>query len=217
LTELLVVIGALVLLALVVLPTLNRHHGGPQRIACINNLKEVFLAFQIWCRDNDDKFPMQLAVTNDAMMKFISSGSAYVLWQTLSNELNTPKILVCPQDKQHSAATNFGAAFSDANISYFLNLDANKSDPQALLVGDDNFAVGGVPVKSGLLELSTNSSIVWTSGRHVSVHAHFWTPALQKYIGNVALTDGSVQRLSSRQLQQAIQNSNIVTNRWVIP
>jgi len=59
-------------------------------------------------------------------------------------------------------------------------LDASTNYPQAFLSGDDNFEIGGVPVKSGLLQFSTNTTIAWTGARH-------------EFAGNIGLADGSVQ------------------------
>ena len=84
----------------------------------------------------------------------------------MSNELATPKVLVCPWDKDRVAATDFTAGLSASNISYFVGLDADTNHPQMFLSGDDNFAIGGLPAKSGLLEISTNAAIGWASGRH---------------------------------------------------
>jgi prepilin-type processing-associated H-X9-DG protein len=118
--------------------------------------------------------------------------------------LSTPKILLCPADTDHSLATNFSAGFSGKNISYFANLDATEANPQSFLSGDDNFEIGGVPVKSGLLQLSTNISMTWSSARH-------------GFTGNIGLTDGSVQQLTHLDLQHAFQNSGSVSNRILIP
>src|SRR5208283_468971 len=105
---------------------------------------------------------------------------AYVLWQTMSNELVTPKILVCPDDNQRTEAVSFTQNFSDANISYFFSLDAADAYPQMILYGDDNLAVNGVRVRPGILNLWTNTSVAWTKERHGGA-------------GNIALSDGSVQ------------------------
>ena len=150
---------------------------------------------------------MQVAATDDAIMKQISHGEAYVLWQTFSNELSSPRILVCPQDKLHTAATNFTIGFSDANISYFLNLDANQDDPQTIVVGDDNLIVNGKPIHSGILNLATNAVVEWTKARMGRDHGP----------GNIALSDGSVQQVTVAGLQGAVESGNLATNRWVIP
>jgi prepilin-type N-terminal cleavage/methylation domain-containing protein len=178
-----------------------------QRINCVNNLKQIGLAFRIWEGDNGGKFPMEISATNTDAMKLIAGGRAYVLWQIMSNELSTPKILHCVADTEHNYGTNFTTDFSDANVSYFFGLDVTTNATQMLLAGDDNLAVNDVPARTGILTLWTNSPITWTAARH-------------KYNGNIALTDGSVQQITSVGLQTAL-TSSITTNpplvRLVIP
>ena len=89
---------------------------------------------------------------------------------------------------------------ASSNISYFININAAEAYPQMLLSGDDNFEIGGVPVKSGLLELSTNTPISWTAKRH-------------KFVGNLAIADGSVQQVTQSGLRSAL----VTTNRLAIP
>jgi len=74
----------------------------------------------------------------------------------MSNELTTPKILVCPADKEKVPATSFGAGFSDTNSSYFVSLDASETYPQTFLTGDRNLAVAGKAAQPGTLVLTTN-------------------------------------------------------------
>ena len=122
----------------------------------------------------------------------------------MSNELSAPKILICPADTNRFAANNFTTDFNNAKISYFVGLNADNIHPQTILSGDDNFEISGVPVKSGLLELSTNSQISWTAARH-------------KFIGNIGLADGSVQMLGIHQPLLTLQSIGIATNRLAIP
>jgi type II secretory pathway pseudopilin PulG len=207
LIEVLVVIFTIVLIAAMFLPALAAAKRKSSRIGCVNCLKQNALAFRIWEGDNGDNYPMHFAVTNSAMIKLIGDGNTYVLWQSMSNELSTPKVLHCPEDTNHVAATDFGIGFSDVNISYFFNLDANEANPQTMLIGDDNLAVGGKSVQPGILNLATNVPVTWTAARH-------------KFVGNVALTDCSVQQITSVGLNTALANS-VATNspvvRLVIP
>jgi prepilin-type N-terminal cleavage/methylation domain-containing protein/prepilin-type processing-associated H-X9-DG protein len=210
LIELLIVIGVVVLLAAVLLPILAASKRKSARIGCIGGLKQVGLAFRLWAQDNGDKYPMQVILTNSETMKLVTHGSAYLLWQTMSNELSTPKILYCPNDQQRTNAMSFSQGFSDANISYFFSLDAAETYPQMILNGDDNLAVDGVPVNPGLLTFSTNSTISWTDERH-------------RRAGNIGMADGSVQQTTIGGLQSAIGNvtlgvpTNAIPVRWVIP
>jgi prepilin-type processing-associated H-X9-DG protein len=141
-------------------------------------------------------------------MELFSRGSqfskfAFLNFVAMSNELSTPKILRCPADTNHVAAANFTTGFSDANISYFFDLDVAPNKPQMILVGDDNLAVGGTPVQPGILNLSTNSSVAWTKERHNGT-------------GNICLADGSVQQVTTSGLVLAISNAAALS-RLVIP
>jgi type II secretory pathway pseudopilin PulG len=202
--EALVVIALIVMLAAVLLPALAAGKTKSLRIACVNNLKEISLASKIWEGDNGDKLPMQVFATNDVMMKAIASGNSWQLWQTMSNELMTPKILHCPVDQQTAYATAFAQGFSDTNISYLLNLDASDTYPQMILNGDDNIAVNGTRAVPGILKMSTNSPVTWTQERHHNA-------------GNIGLADGSVAQVSGTGLRATLIDSGTNSVRFVIP
>jgi hypothetical protein len=174
-----------------------------QRINCVNNLKQVGVAFRLWEGDHNDKYPMQVSVTNGGAMELIATGNVAACFRMMSNELSTPKILLCPADTHRVWATNF-STLNNSNISYFVNLDAVEAYPQMFLDGDDNLTVGGVPVQAGILNLWTNSNVGWTKERHHSA-------------GVIGIADGSVQQLTTDGLRQALQQSGVATNRLAIP
>jgi hypothetical protein len=162
---------------------------------------------------------MQVSVTNGGTMELVATGNVAACFQVMSNSLTDPKLLICPQDTKSILATDYEPNFKNRNVSYFVGLDATDSYPQMFLSGDDNFEIGGVLVKSGLLELQTNAPIVWSSGRHVYVlkNSHFWTPAQYRFIGNVGFADGSAQQLTTDDLQKALQQAGVATNRLALP
>ena len=195
-----VVAGALLCLALVWLVQAKRKAGS---ICCNCNLKQVGISFRLWEDDRQGKYPMQVSVTNGGAMELVAAGNVAACFRVMSNELSTPKILLCPADTHRVWATNF-STLNNSNISYFIGVDAKETKPQMFLSGDDNFAIGGVPVASGLLAISTNTPFSWTAARH-------------KFFGNVGLADGSVQQLNTNALQQALQQTGVATNRLAIP
>src|ERR1035437_4166973 len=199
-----VVIAIVMILVVVFLPRFARSPEHSSRINCVNNLKLIGLAYRIWGGDNNDKYPMQVSTTNGGTMELMADGkNAWRNYLVMSNELNTPKILFCPADSERVGATNFSSNLKD-KISYFFGVDADQKDPQMLLSGDDNFAISGIPVKSGLLEISSNTPIAWTSARH-------------KFAGNIGLADGSVQATTSKGLRDYLQQTGLATNRLAIP
>lgn len=201
--EAIIVVAVLALLVAMLLPTLSGH-GHRQRINCVNNLKQVGLAYRIWSGDNNDRYPMEVSVTNGGTLELNNGRNAWINYLVMSNELSTPKILLCPDDIEHSpAATNFSWQLS-GHVSYFVGLDARETIPQTWLSGDDNFAVGNESVEAGLLKLTTNMPITWTASRH-----HF--------AGNLCLADGSVQSVSCSGLTNSLRQTGLTTNRLAIP
>src|SRR5690348_3453309 len=98
LVEVLVLIAVLAVLAVIILPQFagaNRRSG----ITCVNHIKQIGLSFQIWAGDNNGRFPMEVSATNGGAMELAATGNAVAIFQVVSNELGTPKYLVCEEDK----------------------------------------------------------------------------------------------------------------------
>lgn len=150
---------------------------------------------------------MQIVLTNSATMKRVTNGSAYLLWQCLSNCLNSPTNLHCLSDSRRKAAQSFSQGFSNTNISYLFNLDAPATYPQLILAGDRNVSMAARP---GLLTVSSNSVVGWT------------ITELHRGVGNLLMADGSCQQVTSNGLNQAFAEAfsaatNITSARLVIP
>ena len=208
LIEVLVIIAICAFIMFIVVPggVSPRAKARAQRINCVINLKQVGLAFRIWPPAQDDKYPMSVSVTNGGAMELIAAGNVAGCFQIMSNELSTPKILICPADQEHhTAATNFTTDFNNLHISYFVGLDADEEHhPQRIMTGDDNFQIIGAGVPSGVLQIQTNAPVSWTAARH-------------KFVGNIGYADGSVAQVSDSGLQSALQQTGLATNRFAIP
>ena len=204
LIELLVVLAVITVLVAMMLPATARRHNGGIQVQCANNLKWAGLAFRIWEGDNNDLYPNAVSRTNGGAMEYQSGPTVFHHFQVMSNELSTPKVLICPQetDRARLVATNF-EFFCNSNISYFVGLDAREANPMMFLSGDHNIT-DGTSLQNGLLELTTNRSARWTREVH-------------KKIGNICLADGSVQQSSITGLQDQIAHTGVVTNRLLMP
>lgn len=84
-----------------------------QRIACVNNLKQLGLAARIWATDNNDVLPPDVL--------------------SMTNEMSTPKVLVCPADEGRQAAADW-TVFSTANLSYqYLAASGSEMEPERVM------------------------------------------------------------------------------------
>jgi type II secretory pathway pseudopilin PulG len=217
LTELLVVICVVAVLAAVLLPALAPPMRKSSKIGCVNNLKQIGLAFRIWEGDNGYKYPMQVSVTNDGAMELAVAGNVSAIFRVMSNELSTPKVLFCPPDAGRHYATNFTTDLNHRTISYFVGLDAEDKYPQMIISGDDNLEVNGVRVRPGILNLPPNTSVEWTENERHGLPQQRSILKQHLRIGNLGLADGSVQTTTTFIFQSTLANTGSATNRLVIP
>ena len=205
LIELAVIIFVLILVVVAIIPGIRAAKRSALRRDCVNNLKQVGLAYRTW--PTGSKFPQSVEVTNGGSKEWLAAGQLFLHYRTMSNELTTPKILICPADNLKVPATSFGAGFSDTNSSYFVSCDASETYPQTLLTGDRNLALSGKAVQAGMLILTTNSPAALS-----------WTKSIHDSCGNICLGDGSVQQFSDqKRLNAAVRYQDLATNRLVLP
>jgi prepilin-type processing-associated H-X9-DG protein len=201
--ELLVTVACVLLVLALLLPFLARSNARGSRINCVNGLKQTGLGFRCWAIDNNDHYPMRQSITNGGTMELVASGLVFPHFRVMSNELSTPRILVCPEDKNRTAATNFASGLADTNLSYFINVDAVEGNGSSLLCGDRNL----------INRARAGSRFVCVSGTSVIG----WTREMHRKKGNLCFADGSVYRFLNGATASAVRIPDGVTNRLAVP
>ena len=191
LIELLVVIAIIAILASLLLPALSQAKSKAKRTACINNLKQIGIAFRMWANDNDGKYPWQVTVEDGGSS--LTPPEWVDHFRACSNELVTPKILVCISDRPRTVREDWTLLAGAENVSYFVGLSAEESKPATILSGDGNILGGG-----GGLEP------FWTEAAGSSIDATWEEAASHGSDGQVLLSDGSVEILRTLALREQI-------------
>jgi len=148
LVELLVVIAIIAILAALLLPALSRSKMEAQRTTCLNNLKQINLAFQLYAGANGDMLPTATNtvaytafVTNHFAIFYKSLVKTYVGLQGASSTLD--KLFACPRDTFYFDGTyETGSYHESANIdysSYAYNGLGGTINPPPILPGQTNF------------------------------------------------------------------------------
>lgn len=191
LVELLVVVAIVAIVFAMIPMATPRAKGKARRIKCVNNLKNVGLAFRIYASDHMERFPWELSDQNgEIRINYSSDPTTYI--RAVTDELSIPKIVNCPADTRF-VVTNW-SEFSRTNLSYFISPDASTKFPNSFMAGDRNITNINGRLRPGLRALSTNAVVGWDE----TIHQHQ---------GNTCMGDGSVQQLSGARLREQLSHT----------
>jgi prepilin-type N-terminal cleavage/methylation domain-containing protein len=199
LIELLCVMAIIALLAALLLPALMQAKTRALRLQCVNHLHEVGVGFVNFAGDHNGRFPMAVPVSDGGTLELAQGGYridgdfyfSFRHFQAASNQLVTPKLVVCPADLRLPATTF--SAMSNANLSYFVGVNAQFERPASILAGDRNLT-NDYASPGTLIRLGLNYSLRWTEEMHrfkgnllfADVHVEEKnTPALAPVVGQV--------------------------------
>jgi hypothetical protein len=105
-----------------------RAHG--EKITCLKNMKQIGLSFRMWANDNREKFPFNVSTNEGGTLELCAvakdgfDDNSVWHFQVMSNELNSPKILVCPGHPPHVPATDW-QSLQASNVTYRVHSGPN--------------------------------------------------------------------------------------------
>ena len=202
------------------LPALAKAKAKSQRIACVNNLKQIGIATRIYATDNQDRFPWQMSEVEGGTAEYIAVSKAAEYWkhfQALSNELSNPKVVRCPSDRNRNQAktfgeTEFGGPTGNLSMSYFIGKGSDEAKPNNILSGDRNIEYG---------DYNNDDD---NEGTHQKFGKKFtaklspaWTESLHENQGDLLLSDSSCQVASASRLAKYMINSSDANNEIMFP
>jgi prepilin-type N-terminal cleavage/methylation domain-containing protein len=122
LIELLTVIAVIAILAALLLSSFASAKRQARRIECVNNLRQISIAYRTWSGDNGNRYPAQQTSAQGGWQDLVgfdgeaplagpgidfplgSGGACYTNYFIMRSDLgNDPKILVCPSDERAAA------------------------------------------------------------------------------------------------------------------
>jgi hypothetical protein len=134
-------IAVSLVVAAMVLPELakaRRHMV--QKTGCEYNMRQIGLAFKVWALDHNDQFPFNVSTNAGGTLELCDVGpdgfdkNAIAHFRIISNELNTPGFLVCPNDPARHPAASFDA-LQQLSVTYRLRTgtNVNTQNPQEIV------------------------------------------------------------------------------------
>ena len=211
--ELCACLAAGALLLTLTLPALATSQSRGHVAQCLNNLRLMGRAVQMWASDYTGQPPWRTLQSDGGLKPSSGSrpGNAWFDYLSMSNQLGTPRILACPADQGVLIASDFsrdnGGYFSvpyRANAtSYSLNLESVSEQPQVFLFGDLNLKLIN---SAAFCQTLVNNALTFSTFPFDNYHV--WTNRVHGFTGNIVTMDGGVATTSSEQMRAALRRED---------
>src|SRR5438874_4144272 len=212
--ELLLVAAILALLAILALPAFANNKTRSQRLVCVNNLRQIGIAMQLWGGSREDQAPWRTTVAEGGTSDHPLAENAWLHFSWISNELASPKVLACPSDASSRSAsewkfgsTGFLNPFYRANaLSYFVCLHSDFEHPLSWLSGDRNLQ-GLLYNQACGLSLAVGTSAVSAQTIPSPPNVQWTTTEIHAGEGNLLLNGGQVLQVNNTGLAKSLIDS----------
>jgi hypothetical protein len=96
-------------------------------INCVNNMRQIGLSVLVWEGDHYDQFPWNVSTNAGGVKELVGVDkdgfitNSWRVFQVMAEELRSPKVLVCPDDKAKTPATDFDH-LTESNVTYRIHV-----------------------------------------------------------------------------------------------
>jgi len=118
----------------------DRAREKAEQIKCASNLREIGLAFRIWENSHGNQFPFNVPESFGGTLESCTNGidgfdnNSWKHLRSLSVELKTPRMLLCPSDSSKRVAYTF-KMLAPNNVTYQIRSgkDVSSTHPAEIL------------------------------------------------------------------------------------